>query len=86
MLYVIFLGSDYDKGKVEAFAWISDKGMARAEEKGANKHRGLLEEVMEGRRVEGDKHITTYYRITRRKKQAEQRTANKTKVAFFVKR
>jgi len=43
----------------------------------------LLEEVMEGRRVEGDKHITTYYRITRRKKQAEQRIANKIKVAFF---
>lgn len=48
MLYVIFLGSDYDKGKEGAFAWISDKGM-HAGEKGANKHRGLLEEVIPGR-------------------------------------
>lgn len=34
-----------------------------AQKKRERTNRGLLEEVMEGRKVERNKHITTYYRI-----------------------
>lgn len=51
MLYVIFLGSDYDKGKEGAVECPIRKWFAR--EKRVNKHRDLLEEVI-GR---GDKHV-----------------------------
>lgn len=68
MLYVIFWGSDYDKRKG---AWISDKGM-HAGEKGANKHSGLLEEVIEGREINILNLLQNYKML----KQAEQRIEN----------
>lgn len=41
MLYVIFLGSDYERREETALTRIPDKGM-HAEEKGANKHRRFV--------------------------------------------
>lgn len=53
MLYVIFLGSDYDKRRKETRGCLNARGKYTQEGKRTNKHRGLLEEVID----RGDKHI-----------------------------